>query len=301
MTTMNNLYAPKIAKNLLAKMPIAIPTDETFSRYVSLYSLIVGTCARIVQSSIDELYDKVSERKDLFRHSVKFHLNQAISMTDKLIKEFMGMATLNNGDVLWVDATSGIEHSVLGDINILFLTVDNILLKNNVKEDKIEAQTIVAYNLSAMALDIYDNFLNLADKHGVSFRCFGMEYRFGSKFHTITNSMHKVAEVLVSDPHADYLKEGGMIRRGLEIIALKISNIDKINEATSEVLERNGVTFDGETDNSYLPWNAIQENMVKKYFNSGDFTIEELAVMLGRSVGAIKTKAYKLGLTKKIS
>lgn len=282
-------------------MPIAIPTDETSDRYVALYSLIVGTCARIVQSSVDELYDKVSERKDLFRHSVKFHLNQAISMADMLIKEFMEMATLNNGDYLWVDATSGIEHSVLGDINILFLTIDNILLKNNVKEDKIEAQTIVTYNLSVMALDFYDRFLNLANNFAVNFRCFEMEYRFGSKFHGITNSMHKIAEVLVSDLHADYLKDGGMIRRGLEVITLKISDIDKINEAAYEVLERNGVSFDGEADNSYLPWTAIQENMVRKYFNSGDFTIDELALMLGRSVGAIKAKAYKLGLIKKIS
>lgn len=295
---MNSMFSPHIG-NPLSKIPVKYPTQDIYNRYIALFSLILGSYSRIIQTSINDLYDMVCERKELFRHSVKFNLNKAVSMADELIKEFMNMAKENKGDYLWVDTTSAVEHAVLNDINILFLSVDNILLKHKIKEDKIEAQTIVAYNLSAMMLDVFDNFCNITSDKGVNFKIPIIVNNFERRMSGICMAMHAVAEKLVSNPHADYLKEGDLIHRGLEVIALKVANVDFINKATENVLQRNGVAFDMDTDNSYLPWTAIQENLIKKYWGTKDFTIEELAQMVGRSVGAIKARAYKLGLIKK--
>lgn len=296
------IQIPSITNNSLPpliQIPQGSTTEQTYNRAVSLFSIILGAYSRVVNSSIGELYDMISERKDLFRHTIKFNLNKAMNTSDELVKAFMNMADTKEGISLWVDVTTAIEHSVLKDINILFLTVDNILLKYGIKDDKIEAQQIVAYNLSTMMLDVFDSFCKTMRQFGVILRSPIFDLHFEKKMSGICMAMHAISQILVPEAHAEYLKEGGLIVRGLEVIATKIANIDYIEEATNKVLENNGVSLDDENQkNAYTPWTTIQDNLLRKYYCSSVLSIEELALLTGRSEGAVKRRVSRLGLIK---
>lgn len=111
-------------------------------------------------------------------------------------------------------------------------------------------------------------------------------------------SMREVARILIPDKDAEYFKEGGQIYRALQVVAMKVCNPERIDNAADEGLKLNGVDYHGEEhqNNAFLPWNGIQVNFLARNFDK--MSDEELAKALGRSVGAVKAKMRQLKLKR---
>ena len=274
------------------------PDRETVDHITSLYYLIIGSLATITQTAIKDLHDNLSERKDLFKHELKYRIKEAFSRSETLIGIFKKYTTEISQYELWLDITDSMEEDLKIDIQRLFYTTDNILLKNNIKEHKLQAYACVAYNLSIMLHDMCTKFDDVMSERGISSGSIRPCGEFIQSMYGMYASMREVARILIPDKDAVYFKEGGQIYRALQVVAMKVCNPERIDNAADEGLKLNGVDYHGEEhqNNAFLPWNGIQVNFLARNFDK--MSDEELAKALGRSVGAVKAKMRQLKLKR---
>ena len=295
---MKTNWNPNTSRPVLANVPLAIPDQRTIDRVTSIYYIMIGSLAEITQTAVKDLLDMLSQRKDLFRHKLKYYIKEAYSRSETLMATFKKYTTETSQYQLWLDITDCIEEDLKLDVQRLFYTTDNILLKHNVSEHKLQSQTLVAHNLAIMLHDMslrYDKVMK-----DIGFCAPGVKPSqvFLRPMYGIYTAMREVAEIVIKDKDAEYFKENGQIYRALEILALKVCDIDRIDNMANEGLKLNGVDFDREDnqDNSFTEWSAVQINVLKRIYNKQ--TDEEIANILGRSVGSIKAKARQLKLKR---
>ena len=260
--------------------------------------MMIGSLATITQTSIKDLLDMLAKRKDLYKHQLKYRMKEAFSRSEALIAVFKKHTSTIAQYDLWLDITDSMEDDLKLDVQRLFYTTDNILLKHNVKDDKLQSQTVVAYNLSIMLHDLSQRYDEIMSKLGFSAPGVKPSQEFLQPMYGMYSSMREVAAMIITDKDAEYFKEGGAIYKALEVLALKVCSLDKIDNAADEGLKLNGVDYSGEEhqNNSFLPWNNIQINfLVRSYDKMSD---EDLAKALGRSVGAVKAKMRQLKLKR---
>lgn len=295
---MKTNWNPNNSRPVIAGIPIAVPDPRTVDRVTSLYYMIIGSLASVTQTSIKDLLDTLAQRKDLYKHTLKYRMKEAFSRSETLIGVFKKYTTTISQYDLWLDITDNMEDELKLDVQRLFYTTDNILLKHNVKEHKIRSLTIVAYNLSIMLHDLSQRYDQVMQNMGFGVSNVKPCQEFLQPMYGMFTSMKEVAAILIPDPDAEYFKEGGAIYNALSVIALKVCDLDKIDNAVNEGLKLNGVDYNGEEhqNNSFLPWNRIQINFLSRNFDK--MSDEELAKALGRSVGAVKAKMRQLKLNR---
>lgn len=289
-------WNPAKSRPILSSVPAAIPSKTTVDRVTSLYYMMIGSLVTITQTSVKDLLDVLSERKDLYRHSLKHNIKEAYSRSEQLIKVFKERVSSIGQYQLWLDITDTMEEELKPDIQKLFYTTDNILLKYNVPEHRIQSLTAVAYNLTVMLHDLSMRYDEVMGNLGFSAGGIKPSRMFLSPMYGMYASMREVATIIITDRDASYFKEGGMIYKALEVLALKVCDIERIEAAAADALKLSGVDFDEDNgnDNSFTPWNETQEAVLKR--NSHNTPVNELAKILGRSEGAIRARMRKLKL-----
>ena len=276
------------------------PSPQEVNRAVSLYYMMIGSLASITQTAVKDLLDALIERKDFFRHSLKYHIKEAYARSEQLIKVFRDRTSDTSRYQMWLDITDGIEEDLRPDVTRLFYTTDNILLKHNVPEHRLQSMAVVAYNLTIMLHDMSVRYDDVVGKLGFSVHGLKPDKNFRTPMYGMFASMRAVADILVKDKEATYYKEGGMIYKALEVLALKVTNMDRIEHITADVLNLSGVDIYGDDvqNNAYEEWNETQEAILKTYYR--EQSDEDLAKMLGRSVGSIKARMRKLGIKRSL-
>lgn len=287
-------WKPNESRTLI---PIAVPDLSTLNRVVSLYYMMIGSLATITQTAIKDLLDVLTQRKDLYKHSLKYRIKEAYFRSEILISVFKKHTQIVSQYDLWLDITDCMEEDLKPDIQKLYYTTNNILLKHNVKEPELQSLAVVAYNLTVMLHDLSLRYGEVMSKLGFNGTSKVRPDRdFLKPMYGMYASMREVAEILITDKDAEYFKEGGLIYRALNVIALKVCNLERIDEVANRGLKINGVDYYNEDhqDNSFTEWNDVQISFLVK--NHNEMTDDELAGILGRSVGAIKAKKRQLKL-----
>jgi len=296
---MQTNWNPDTSRPVIAGIPIAVPDQRTVDRVTSLYYIMIGSLATITQTAIKDLLDMLAQRKDLYKHQLKYRMKEAFSRSETLIGVFKKHTSTIAQYDLWLDITDSMEEDLKVDIQRLFYTTDNILLKHNVSEHKLQSQTVVAYNLSIMLHDLSQRYDEVMQNLGIGISYVKPSQMFLQPMYGMYTSMKEVAALLITDSDAEYFKEGGAIFKALEVIALKICDLGRIDNAADEGLKLNGVDYSGEEhqNNSFLPWNNVQISFLTRSYDK--MTDEEMAKALGRSVGAVKAKMRQLKLKRK--
>lgn len=284
---------------VLSGIPIAVPDQKTVDRMTSLYYLMIGSLSTITQTAIKDLYDELYQRKDLFKFKLKLRIKEAFSRSNQLIMTFKKYTSEISQYDLWLDITDCMEDELKNDVRNLYYVTDNILLKNNIKEHRLQTLACIAYNLSIMLHGMslrYDDVMNDA---GIGTANIKPSEMFLGPMYGMYTSMKEVAAMIIADKDAEYFKDGNQIYTALQVIAMKVCDLERIERAADEGLKLNGVDYNGELhrNNSFTQWTGIQVNFLAR--NYEDMTDERLAKALGRSVGSIKAKMRQLKLKRK--
>lgn len=296
---MQTRWNPNTSRPALAGVPLKVPDQRTIDRVTSLYYMMIGSLATITQTAIKDLLDMLAQRKDLFRHQLKLRMKEAFSRSEALIMVFKKHTSTIDQYDLWLDITDSMEEDLKIDVQRLYYTTDNILLKHGIQEHKLQSQAVVAYNLSIMLHDLSQRYDDVMSDLGFSAPGVKPSQSFLQPMYGMFTSMREVASMVITDKDAEYFKEGGAIYKALEVIALKVCDLGRIDKAADEGLKLNGVDYTGEEhqNNSFLPWNNIQVNFLARNYDK--MSDEDLAKALGRSVGAIKAKMRQLKIKRK--
>lgn len=284
---------------VLSGIPIAVPDQKTVDRMTSLYYLMIGSLATITQTAIKDLYDELFQRKDLFKFKLKLRIKEAFSRSNQLIMTFKKYTSEISQYDLWLDITDCMEDDLKNDVRNLYYVTDNILLKNNIKEHRLQTLACIAYNLSIMLHDMSQRYDEVMKDAGVGTANIKPSEMFLGPMYGMYTSMKEVAAMIITDKDAEYFKDGNQIYTALQVIAMKVCDLERIEKAADEGLKLNGVDYNGELhrNNSFTPWTRIQVNFLAR--NYEDMTDEQIAKALGRSVGSIKAKMRQLKLKRK--
>lgn len=296
---MKNWNPDTSRRPILSGIPVAVPDQRTVDRMTSLYYLMIGSLATITQTAIKDLYDELYQRKDLFKFKLKLRIKEAFSRSNQLIMTFKKYTSEISQYDLWLDITDCMEDELKNDMRNLYYVTDNILLKNNIKEHRLQTLACIAYNLSIMLHGISQRYDDVMKDAGIGTANIKPSEMFLSPMYGMYTSMKEVAAMIITDKDAEYFKDGNQINTALQVIAMKICDLERIEKAADEGLKLNGVDYNGEQhrNNSFTPWSGIQVNFLAR--NYEDMTDEQLAKALGRSVGSIKAKMRQLKLKRK--
>lgn len=296
---MKNWNPDTSRRPILSGIPVAVPDQRTVDRMTSLYYLMIGSLATITQTAIKDLYDELYQRKDLFKFKLKLRIKEAFSRSNQLIMTFKKYTSEISQYDLWLDITDCMEDELKNDMRNLYYVTDNILLKNNIKEHRLQTLACIAYNLSIMLHDMSQRYDDVMKDAGIGTANIKPSEMFLSPMYGMYTSMKEVAAMIITDKDAEYFKDGNQIHTALQVIAMKVCDLERIEKAADEGLKLNGVDYNGEQhrNNSFTPWSGIQVNFMAR--NYEDMTDEQLAKALGRSVGSIKAKMRQLKLKRK--
>lgn len=296
---MKNWNPDTSRRPILSGIPVAVPDQRTVDRMTSLYYLMIGSLATITQTAIKDLYDELFQRKDLFKFKLKLRIKEAFSRSNQLIMTFKKYTSEISQYDLWLDITDCMEDELKNDMRNLYYVTDNILLKNNIKEHRLQTLACIAYNLSIMLHNMSQRYDDVMKDAGIGTANIKPSEMFLSPMYGMYTSMKEVAAMIITDKDAKYFKDGNQINTALQVIAMKVCDLERIEKAADEGLKLNGVDYNGEQhkNNSFTPWTGIQVNFLAR--NYEDMTDEQLAKALGRSVGSIKAKMRQLKLKRK--
>lgn len=296
---MKNWNPDTSRRPILSGIPVAVPDQRTVDRMTSLYYLMIGSLATITQTAIKDLYDELYQRKDLFKFKLKLRIKEAFSRSNQLIMTFKKYTSEISQYDLWLDITDCMEDELKNDMRNLYYVTDNILLKNNIKEHRLQTLACIAYNLSIMLHDMSQRYDDVMKDAGIGTANIKPSEMFLSPMYGMYTSMKEVAAMIITDKDAEYFKDGNQINTALQVIAMKVCDLERIEKAADEGLKLNGVDYNGEQhrNNSFTPWSGIQVNFLAR--NYEDMTDEQLAKALGRSIGSIKAKMRQLKLKRK--
>lgn len=296
---MKNWNPDTSRRPILSGIPVAVPDQRTVDRMTSLYYLMIGSLATITQTAIKDLYDELYQRKDLFKFKLKLRIKEAFSRSNQLIMTFKKYTSEISQYDLWLDITDCMEDELKNDMRNLYYVTDNILLKNNIKEHRLQTLACIAYNLSIMLHDMSQRYDDVMKDAGIGTANIKPSEMFLSPMYGMYTSMKEVAAMIITDKDAEYFKDGNQINTALQVIAMKVCDLERIEKAADEGLKLNGVDYNGEQhrNNSFTPWTGIQVNFLAR--NYEDMTDEQLAKALGRSIGSIKAKMRQLKLKRK--
>lgn len=284
---------------ILSGIPVAVPDQRTVDRMTSLYYLMIGSLSTITQTAIKDLYNELYQRKDLFKFKLKLRIKEAFSRSNQLIMTFKKYTSEISQYDLWLDITDCMEDELKNDMRNLYYVTDNILLKNNIKEHRLQTLACIAYNLSIMLHDMSQRYDDVMKDAGIGTANIKPSEMFLSPMYGMYTSMKEVAAMIITDKDAEYFKDGNQINTALQVIAMKVCDLERIEKAADEGLKLNGVDYNGEQhrNNSFTPWTGIQVNFLAR--NYEDMTDEQLAKALGRSIGSIKAKMRQIKLKRK--
>lgn len=296
---MKNWNPDTSRRPILSGIPVAVPDQRTVDRMTSLYYLMIGSLSTITQTAIKDLYDELYKRKDLFKFKLKLRIKEAFSRSNQLIMTFKKYTSEISQYDLWLDITDCMEDELKNDMRNLYYVTDNILLKNNIKEHRLQTLACVAYNLSIMLYDMSQRYDDVMKDAGIGTANIKPSEMFLSPMYGMYTSMKEVAAMIITDKDAEYFKDGNQINTALQVIAMKVCDLERIEKAADEGLKLNGVDYNGEQhrNNSFTPWTGIQVNFLAR--NYEDMTDEQLAKALGRSIGSIKAKMRQIKLKRK--
>lgn len=219
---------------VLSGIPIAVPDQKTVDRMTSLYYLMIGSLSTITQTAIKDLYDELYQRKDLFKFKLKLRIKEAFSRSNQLIMTFKKYTSEISQYDLWLDITDCMEDELKNDVRNLYHVTDNILLKNNIKEHRLQTLACIAYNMSIMLHDMSQRYDDVMKDAGVGTANIKPSEMFLGPMYDMYTSMKEVAAMIITDKDAEYFKDGNQIYTALQVIAMKVCDLERIEKAADE-------------------------------------------------------------------
>lgn len=203
--------------------------NQGYIKTAELCNVYVGAFNTIVGNMIFDSIDMLKKRTNLYKGRVKYYGNLAYGVYEKYEK----LHSSNFGDRYHVFLTylDNVEEMIRRDIDILVITIKNILDKHNESLSDVKAYIEATRVMIELSCDAFDSLMRQSYKH------FGVDYTrwfsAGRLKGCLTFFSNVSSDVCRSNNIAlhDELKNNEIINRSLEVILNKISNEDFLNMA----------------------------------------------------------------------
>lgn len=225
--------------------------NAEFAHLNSLMNLVIGAVNTIAGKAVIDAKDELFKRKDLW----KFEIKKNARLAEDAYYAYEKVHTRNFGDRynLFLDYLNAVEDNIEKDVNMLTMSIAQVLTKHNQKDSMLKARVETARTMSEYACSMFDMLIEKANNR-MNTRCMKLilsrkmkPFDFKPYFEAgrITGVYHywdKVTSVLCkSDKNGDVisLNEDPNCKLAFEIIERKITSEDFLNKAGYDALKLN--------------------------------------------------------------
>lgn len=225
--------------------------NAEFAHLNSLMNLVIGAVNTIAGKAVIDAKDELYQRKDLWR----FEIKKNARLAENAYYEYEKIHTRNFGDRynLFLDYLSAVEDNIAKDVNMLTMSIAQVLTKHNQKDSMLKAKVETARTMSEYACSMFDMLIDKANDK-VNTHCMNLilsgkmkPFNFKPYFAAgrITGVFHywdKVTSVLCKTDNKGEsitLNDDPNCKLAFEIIERKITSEDFLNKAGYDALQLN--------------------------------------------------------------
>lgn len=141
-------------------------TLARIDRSCSLYYVTMGSIYNVCQTAMVDARQVLKDDKSLYRHLVKFHVNEAFKAYDAWNASMQRV--LKDRYQMWLDVSDSVDSDLSQRVQVLYYSIDNFFLKSHVPKSKIFARMETALVLLDIAHNTFQKlFQSIHDKVGV--------------------------------------------------------------------------------------------------------------------------------------
>ena len=225
--------------------------NAEFAHLNSLMNLVIGAVNTIAGKAVIDAKDELFKRKDLWR----FEIKKNARLAEDAYYEYEKIHTRNFGDRynLFLDYLNAVEDNIEKDVNMLTMSIAQVLTKSNQKDSMLKAKVETARTMSEYACSMFDMLIEKANNR-VNTRCMKLilsrkmkPFDFKPSFAAgrITGVFHywdKVTSLICKPDHKGesiILNDDPNCKLAFEIIERKITSEDFLNKAGYDALQLN--------------------------------------------------------------
>ena len=225
--------------------------NAEFAHLNSLMNLVIGAVNTIAGKAVIDAKDELFKRKDLWR----FEIKKNARLAEDAYYEYEKIHTRNFGDRynLFLDYLNAVEDNIEKDVNMLTMSIAQVLTKHNQKDSMLKAKVETARTMSEYACSMFDMLIEKANNK-VNTRCIKLilsrkmkPFDFKPSFAAgrITGVFHywdKVTSLICKPDHKGEsitLNDDPNCKLAFEIIERKITSEDFLNKAGYDALQLN--------------------------------------------------------------
>ena len=225
--------------------------NAEFAHLNSLMNLVIGAVNTIAGKAVIDAKDELFKRKDLWR----FEIKKNARLAEDAYYEYEKIHTRNFGDRynLFLDYLNAVEDNIEKDVNMLTMSIAQVLTKRNQKDSMLKAKVETARTMSEYACSMFDMLIEKANNK-VNTRCIKLilsrkmkPFDFKPSFAAgrITGVFHywdKVTSLICKPDHKGEsitLNDDPNCKLAFEIIERKITSEDFLNKAGYDALQLN--------------------------------------------------------------
>ena len=222
--------------------------NAEFAHLNSLMNLVIGAVNTIAGKAVIDAKDELFKRKDLWR----FEIKKNARLAEDAYYEYEKIHTRNFGDRynLFLDYLNAVEDNIEKDVNMLTMSIAQVLTKRNQKDSMLKAKVETARTMSEYACSMFDMLIEKANNK-VNTRCIKLilsrkmkPFDFKPSFAAgrITGVFHywdKVTSLICKPDHKGEsitLNDDPNCKLAFEIIERKITSEDFLNKAGYDAL-----------------------------------------------------------------
>ena len=225
--------------------------NAEFAHLNSLMNLVIGAVNTIAGKAVIDAKDELFKRKDLWR----FEIKKNARLAEDAYYEYEKIHTRNFGDRynLFLDYLNAVEDNIEKDVNMLTMSIAQVLTKRNQKDSMLKAKVETARTMSEYACSMFDMLIEKANNK-VNTRCIKLilsrkmkPFDFKPSFAAgrITGVFHywdKGTSLICKPDHKGEsitLNDDPNCKLAFEIIERKITSEDFLNKAGYDALQLN--------------------------------------------------------------
>ena len=222
--------------------------NAEFAHLNSLMNLVIGAVNTIAGKAVIDAKDELFKRKDLWR----FEIKKNARLAEDAYYAYEKVHTRNFGDRynLFLDYLNAVEDNIEKDVNMLTMSIAQVLTKRNQKDSMLKAKVETARTMSEYACSMFDMLIEKANNK-VNTRCIKLilsrkmkPFDFKPSFAAgrITGVFHywdKVTSLICKPDHKGEsitLNDDPNCKLAFEIIERKITSEDFLNKAGYDAL-----------------------------------------------------------------
>ncbi len=287
--------------------PVRVASATQVMHASSMLLYMLGTAAMATREAVQAFHESLAQYPGLYRQKVKVDVRKAMECCERLRKEFLHMAGVDNMAGTWESIAGRLVESVAMDFMKLRFALRNEVGKYDQELYCMKTDFLLAYEFSKQLVEEAESFgkflhndIGLGDSTELT-------QRLSIPIRGIRGYLSNLAAPILGDEVRKHSLDVMPVRNGFMAIWQKLLDWKAVERAMEEEARKERLNFSYDDDdaaateehfdNGGTAWTETQDRILaQKYGRASD---DDLARLLGRTKAAVRARARKMGLRKK--